>query len=110
MTNNIIRIGEAASRLGQCFGVDSHLPFPIPVWVADVNCEEETYADELIQLRSAYGDGGQAEYADLKSGKKVTATSIFIRGEGYCSPNRTQLEDDYGKFHQPAQRRYSTGK
>lgn len=102
---SIIRIGETAKRLGECFGVNIPLPQPIPVWVADVNCEREPYAAELRQLRSAHGQVGygQADYADLTNGENVTAGGIFLRGQGYRSPETMTFDDEFGEFRQPGQ-------
>lgn len=102
---NTIRIGETAKRLSQCFGVNVPLPKPIPVWVADVNCEREAFAAELLQLRSASGQAGyyDADYADLSNGQHVTSLSIFLRGQGYRSPDTMVFEDSFGTLRQPGQ-------
>lgn len=103
----ILRVGECAQRLGQCFGVDKPLPFPIPVWVADVNCEKEAFAAEVLQLRTADGrQEGNPDYADLRNAGKVSATSLFFRGQGYRSPDKMKFKDQFGEFTQPGQRQY----
>lgn len=102
---SLIRRGDAAKRLAYCFAVDKPLPFPIPVWVADVNCESEPYAAEVWQLRSAEGTGGEPSYADLSNGKKVFAVELFFRGEGYVSPEPMVVEDCHGSTTQQCQLR-----
>ncbi len=99
-----IRIGETAQRLAACYGVDAPLPHPIPVWVADVNCEVDAYPALLVQLRSADG-GPQADYADLEGGRSVVASSLFLRGPGYRSPETMTFRDEFGEFRQPGQKR-----
>ena len=99
---NAIRIGDTSKRLATCFGVGIRLPVNIPVWVADVNCESQAYADNLVQLRAA-DNGYQADYADLASGKNVTALRIFLRAPGYRSPEPMTFKDVHGTFQQPGQ-------
>jgi hypothetical protein len=104
---NVIRIGDTAKRLAKCFGVNVLMPVNIPVWVADVNCEEEPYADVLIGFNTADGTAKMlaenADYANLKSGRRVTGLCIFLRGEGYRSPEPMTFKDDFGPFQQPGQ-------
>lgn len=102
----IVRIGETAQRLAVCFGTDRHLPCDIPVWVADPNCEAEPYAAILLQLRTAEGNGNpHPSYADLTNGQKVSTLGIFLRGNGYRSPETMTFQDDMGTLKQPGQQR-----
>jgi hypothetical protein len=101
----MIRISDTALALAACFGVDRPLPFPIPVWCADVNCEKEPYPAELLALDSASGNGvHKPDYARLKgSVATVPAINIFLRGEGYPCPKVQSFTDEFGTFRQPAQ-------
>ena len=102
-----ILIGDFAKRITQCFGVDHPLPFPIPVWVADVNCGIDAYPSHLVQLRTAESDGNpeNVSYADLGDKSSVSALRLFFRGIGYHSPDVILFEDQHGFFKHPAQRR-----
>jgi hypothetical protein len=101
---NVDRIGDAAQRLANCFGVDQPLPFDVPVWIADPNCEQEPYPAMLAQLRTAEGNGqGHPSYADLTNRQSVSALQVFLRGNGYRSPETMTFEDDFGTLKQPGQ-------
>ena len=102
----LILVNETALKLAKCFGVDKPLPFVIPVWVADLNCEIEPYAANLLRLRTAEGNGcpEDVSYADLADGRTTISSNLFLRGTGYHSPEVFLLRDDFGEFHHPVQR------